>query len=201
MVHCVWALPETAAVDLEQVAAEGGALVRVPLVGGLSFTPSEFIRLAVAFLLAQYLAANARVLRNLRQPLGVTAGITPFNFPVMVPLWMAPVAIATGNTFILKPSERDPSPSLILADLFRQAPLLAQRATPILLVEHADILAFEIIRPGVIFAAELHRPAAAIGEPPPAMLADIVEGANSVTLADGGVVETIRTASGVGEDE
>lgn len=60
---------------------------------------------------------------NLRQPLGVTAGITPFNFPVMVPLWMAPVAIATGNTFILKPSERDPSPSLILADLFRQAGL------------------------------------------------------------------------------
>lgn len=60
---------------------------------------------------------------NLRQPLGVTAGITPFNFPVMVPLWMAPVAIATGNTFILKPSERDPSPSLILADLFKRAGL------------------------------------------------------------------------------
>jgi len=49
---------------------EGGALVRVPLPGGQSFTPSEFIRLAVAFFLAQYLAANARVLRNLRQPLG-----------------------------------------------------------------------------------------------------------------------------------
>jgi malonate-semialdehyde dehydrogenase (acetylating)/methylmalonate-semialdehyde dehydrogenase len=60
---------------------------------------------------------------NLRQPLGVTAGITPFNFPVMVPLWMAPLAIATGNTFILKPSERDPSPSLMLADLFRRAGL------------------------------------------------------------------------------
>jgi malonate-semialdehyde dehydrogenase (acetylating)/methylmalonate-semialdehyde dehydrogenase len=60
---------------------------------------------------------------QLRQPLGVTAGITPFNFPVMVPLWMAPVAIATGNTFILKPSERDPSPSLLLADLFKQAGL------------------------------------------------------------------------------
>jgi malonate-semialdehyde dehydrogenase (acetylating)/methylmalonate-semialdehyde dehydrogenase len=60
---------------------------------------------------------------NLRQPLGVTAGITPFNFPVMVPLWMAPMAIATGNTFILKPSERDPSPSLMMADLFRQAGL------------------------------------------------------------------------------
>jgi malonate-semialdehyde dehydrogenase (acetylating)/methylmalonate-semialdehyde dehydrogenase len=60
---------------------------------------------------------------NLRQPLGVTVGITPFNFPVMVPLWMAPVAIATGNTFILKPSERDPSVSLLLADLFKQAGL------------------------------------------------------------------------------
>ena len=60
---------------------------------------------------------------QLRQPLGVTAGITPFNFPVMVPLWMAPVAIACGNTFVLKPSERDPSPSLMLADLFKQAGL------------------------------------------------------------------------------
>ena len=60
---------------------------------------------------------------NLRQPLGVTAGITPFNFPVMVPLWMAPLAIATGNSFILKPSERDPSPSLMLADLFKRAGL------------------------------------------------------------------------------
>ncbi|MEO6918022.1 MAG: CoA-acylating methylmalonate-semialdehyde dehydrogenase [Collimonas sp.] len=60
---------------------------------------------------------------NLRQPLGVTVGITPFNFPVMVPLWMAPMAIATGNTFILKPSERDPSASLMMADLFKQAGL------------------------------------------------------------------------------
>jgi malonate-semialdehyde dehydrogenase (acetylating)/methylmalonate-semialdehyde dehydrogenase len=60
---------------------------------------------------------------QLRQPLGVTAGITPFNFPVMVPLWMAPMAIATGNSFVLKPSERDPSPSLLLAELFKQAGL------------------------------------------------------------------------------
>jgi malonate-semialdehyde dehydrogenase (acetylating)/methylmalonate-semialdehyde dehydrogenase len=58
-----------------------------------------------------------------RQPLGVVAGITPFNFPVMVPLWMAPVAIATGNAFILKPSERDPSPSLLLARLWAEAGL------------------------------------------------------------------------------
>ncbi|VXC30661.1 putative 3-oxopropanoate dehydrogenase [Pseudomonas sp. 8Z] len=60
---------------------------------------------------------------NLRQPLGVCAGITPFNFPVMVPLWMIPMALATGNTFILKPSERDPSASLMLADLLKQAGL------------------------------------------------------------------------------
>ena len=60
---------------------------------------------------------------SLRQPLGVVAGITPFNFPCMVPLWMAPIAIACGNSFILKPSERDPSASLLLADLFRRAGL------------------------------------------------------------------------------
>jgi malonate-semialdehyde dehydrogenase (acetylating)/methylmalonate-semialdehyde dehydrogenase len=60
---------------------------------------------------------------QLRQPLGVTAGITPFNFPIMVPLWMAPVALATGNSFVLKPSERDPSPSLMLADLLKKAGL------------------------------------------------------------------------------
>lgn len=58
-----------------------------------------------------------------RMPLGVTAGITPFNFPFMVPMWMAPVAIACGNSFILKPSERDPSPSLLTAELFREAGL------------------------------------------------------------------------------
>jgi len=60
---------------------------------------------------------------NLRQPLGVTAGVTPFNFPVMVPMWMFPLAIACGNTFVLKPSERDPSPSLMLARLLEQAGL------------------------------------------------------------------------------
>jgi malonate-semialdehyde dehydrogenase (acetylating)/methylmalonate-semialdehyde dehydrogenase len=60
---------------------------------------------------------------SIRQPLGVCAGITPFNFPVMVPMWMFPVALATGNTFILKPSERDPSASLMMADLLKQAGL------------------------------------------------------------------------------
>ena len=60
---------------------------------------------------------------SLRQPLGVCAGITPFNFPAMVPMWMFPVAIACGNTFILKPSEKDPSCSIRLAELLIQAGL------------------------------------------------------------------------------
>jgi malonate-semialdehyde dehydrogenase (acetylating)/methylmalonate-semialdehyde dehydrogenase len=60
---------------------------------------------------------------NLRQPLGVCAGVTPFNFPVMVPLWMIPMALVTGNCFILKPSERDPSASLLMARLLKQAGL------------------------------------------------------------------------------
>src|SRR3954465_3543393 len=60
---------------------------------------------------------------SFREPLGVVAGITPFNFPVMVPLWMAPMAIATGNAFILKPSERDPSASMLLARLWKAAGL------------------------------------------------------------------------------
>ena len=58
---------------------------------------------------------------QIRQPLGVVAGITPFNFPAMVPMWMFPLAIACGNTFILKPSEKDPSVSLLLAELLKQA--------------------------------------------------------------------------------
>jgi malonate-semialdehyde dehydrogenase (acetylating)/methylmalonate-semialdehyde dehydrogenase len=58
-----------------------------------------------------------------RAPLGVVAGITPFNFPAMIPLWMGPMAIACGNTFILKPSEKDPSFALRLADYFKEAGL------------------------------------------------------------------------------
>ena len=60
---------------------------------------------------------------SMRQPLGVVAGITPFNFPAMVPMWMFPLAIACGNTFVLKPSEKDPSASLLLARLWAQAGL------------------------------------------------------------------------------
>ncbi len=60
---------------------------------------------------------------SLRQPLGICAGITPFNFPAMVPMWMFPMAIACGNTFILKPSEKDPSCSMRLAEIFKEAGL------------------------------------------------------------------------------
>ena len=60
---------------------------------------------------------------SIRQPLGVTAGITPFNFPAMVPMWMFPMAIACGNTFVLKPSEKDPSCSIKLAELLNEAGL------------------------------------------------------------------------------
>ena len=60
---------------------------------------------------------------SFRQPLGVCAGITPFNFPVVVPMWMHPIAIACGNAFILKPSERVPSASNFFAELYARAGL------------------------------------------------------------------------------
>jgi malonate-semialdehyde dehydrogenase (acetylating)/methylmalonate-semialdehyde dehydrogenase len=60
---------------------------------------------------------------SIRQPLGVVAGITPFNFPAMVPMWMFPIAIACGNAFVLKPSEKDPSASVLLAELLAEADL------------------------------------------------------------------------------
>jgi malonate-semialdehyde dehydrogenase (acetylating)/methylmalonate-semialdehyde dehydrogenase len=60
---------------------------------------------------------------SMRQPLGVVAGITPFNFPAMVPMWMVPLALACGNTFVLKPSERDPSSSLLIAEMLKEAGL------------------------------------------------------------------------------
>jgi malonate-semialdehyde dehydrogenase (acetylating)/methylmalonate-semialdehyde dehydrogenase len=76
---------------------------------------------------------------SIRQPLGVVAGITPFNFPAMVPMWMYPLAIACGNTFVLKPSERDPSASVFCADLFRQAGL----PDGVLNVVHGDKVAVD----------------------------------------------------------
>src|SRR5438094_755528 len=84
---------------------------------------------------------------TLRQPVGVCAGITPFNFPAMVPLWMFPVAIACGNTFVLKPSEKVPSASMKLAELFQQAGL----PDGVLNVVHGDKEAVDTIlaHPGI----------------------------------------------------
>jgi malonate-semialdehyde dehydrogenase (acetylating) / methylmalonate-semialdehyde dehydrogenase len=76
---------------------------------------------------------------SLRQPLGVVAGITPFNFPAMVPLWMYPLAIACGNTFVLKPSERDPSVTNFMAELFAEAGL----PEGVLNVVHGDKVAVD----------------------------------------------------------
>jgi malonate-semialdehyde dehydrogenase (acetylating)/methylmalonate-semialdehyde dehydrogenase len=76
-----------------------------------------------------------------RQPLGVVAGITPFNFPAMVPMWMYPVAIACGNTFVLKPSERDPSTSMLVWELFQEAGFPAG----VLNVVHGDKQAVDAI--------------------------------------------------------
>ena len=68
-------------------------------------------------------ASSGVDVHSIRQPLGVVAGITPFNFPAMVPMWMHPIAIATGNAFVLKPSERDPSASNYVAELYTRAGL------------------------------------------------------------------------------
>jgi malonate-semialdehyde dehydrogenase (acetylating)/methylmalonate-semialdehyde dehydrogenase len=78
---------------------------------------------------------------TIRQPLGVVAGITPFNFPAMVPMWMYPMAIACGNTFVLKPSEKDPSASLLAAELLAEAGLPAG----VFNVIHGDKLAVDRI--------------------------------------------------------
>ncbi|MEO1470033.1 MAG: CoA-acylating methylmalonate-semialdehyde dehydrogenase, partial [Pseudomonadota bacterium] len=88
-----------------------------------------------------------------RQPLGVVAGITPFNFPAMVPMWMFPVALACGNTFVLKPSERDPSASLLLAAWLAEAGLPAgvfnvvqgDKEAVDALLEHPDVKAISFV--------------------------------------------------------
>jgi malonate-semialdehyde dehydrogenase (acetylating)/methylmalonate-semialdehyde dehydrogenase len=90
---------------------------------------------------------------SMRQALGVVAGITPFNFPVMVPMWMFPVAIACGNTFVLKPSERDPSPSLLHAKLLKDAGLpdgvfnvvQGDKVTVDALLDHRDVQAISFV--------------------------------------------------------
>src|SRR6202522_236773 len=78
---------------------------------------------------------------SVRQPLGVVAGITPFNFPAMVPMWMFPIALACGNTFVLKPSERDPSSSLLLAEMLEEAGL----PEGVFNVVHADKIAVDAL--------------------------------------------------------
>jgi len=88
-----------------------------------------------------------------RQPLGVCAGITPFNFPVMVPMWMFPIALACGNTFVLKPSEKDPSAAVVLAELLREAGLPAgafnvvhgDREAVDALLAHPDVAAVSFV--------------------------------------------------------
>ncbi len=90
---------------------------------------------------------------HIRQPLGVVAGITPFNFPAMVPMWMFPTAIACGNAFILKPSEKDPSASLLLAELIQRAGvpdgiftvIQGDREAVEALIENSDVKAISFV--------------------------------------------------------
>lgn len=90
---------------------------------------------------------------SLRQPIGVCAGITPFNFPAMVPMWMHPMAIATGNTFVLKPSERDPSASNLIAQLYAEAGLPdgvfnvvhGDKVAVDALIDHSDVAAVSFV--------------------------------------------------------
>jgi malonate-semialdehyde dehydrogenase (acetylating)/methylmalonate-semialdehyde dehydrogenase len=110
-------------------------------------------------------------LYSIREPLGVCAGITPFNFPAMVPMWMHPVAIACGNTFVLKPSERDPSVSTVVARLWQEAGL----PDGVFNVLHGDKVAVDAIldHPGIAavsfvgstpIARRIHQKASATGK-------------------------------------
>jgi malonate-semialdehyde dehydrogenase (acetylating)/methylmalonate-semialdehyde dehydrogenase len=108
---------------------------------------------------------------HLRQPLGVCAGITPFNFPFMVPLWMIPMALISGNSFVLKPSERDPSASLMIADLLKQAGLpdgvfnvvQGDKAAVDALLQHPLVQAVSFVGSTPI-AQYIHREASARGK-------------------------------------
>lgn len=108
---------------------------------------------------------------SMRQSIGVCVGITPFNFPAMVPMWMFPVALACGNTFILKPSERDPSASLLLAELASEAGippgvlnvLQGDRLAVTTLLEHPDIAAVSFVGSTPV-AREVYSRAAAAGK-------------------------------------
>jgi malonate-semialdehyde dehydrogenase (acetylating)/methylmalonate-semialdehyde dehydrogenase len=105
---------------------------------------------------------------SIRQPLGVVAGITPFNFPAMVPMWMFPMAIACGNTFVLKPSEKDPSASMKIAELLAEAGLPdgvfnvvhGDKVAVDRLLEHPDVAAVSFVGSTPI-ARHIHTTAAA----------------------------------------
>ena len=108
---------------------------------------------------------------SFRQPLGVCAGITPFNFPAMVPMWMFPVAIACGNTFVLKPSERDPSASMLLAEIWAEAGLPdgvfnvvhGDKVAVDALLDHPDVAAISFVGSTPI-ARYVHERASANGK-------------------------------------
>jgi len=108
---------------------------------------------------------------SFRQPLGVVAGITPFNFPVMIPLWMSPVALATGNTFVLKPPTKDPSAAMLLAELWTRAGLPdgafnvihGNRDVIQLLLTHPDIAAVSFVG-STPTARRIHEVASAHGK-------------------------------------
>jgi malonate-semialdehyde dehydrogenase (acetylating) / methylmalonate-semialdehyde dehydrogenase len=108
---------------------------------------------------------------TVRQPLGVVAGVTPFNFPVMVPMWMHPVAIACGNTFVLKPSEKVPSASLLMAELWKEAGLPdgvfnvvhGGREAVEAILEHPDIRAVSFVGSTPV-ARIIHRTASRNGK-------------------------------------
>ena len=108
---------------------------------------------------------------SFRQPLGVCVGITPFNFPAMVPMWMHPVAIAAGNTFVLKPSERDPSASNFVAELYREAGLPdgvfnvahGDKVAVDALLDHPDVAAVSFVGSTPI-ARYVHERASATGK-------------------------------------
>jgi malonate-semialdehyde dehydrogenase (acetylating)/methylmalonate-semialdehyde dehydrogenase len=110
-------------------------------------------------------------LHSFRQPLGVCAGITPFNFPIMVPMWMHPIAIACGNTFVLKPSERDPSVSLYVARLYAEAGLPdgvfnvvhGDKVAVDALLDHPDVAAISFVGSTPI-ARYIHERASAAGK-------------------------------------
>ncbi|MFE5211801.1 CoA-acylating methylmalonate-semialdehyde dehydrogenase [Streptomyces sp. NPDC056600] len=115
--------------------------------------------------------ANRVDVAAIRRPLGVVAGVTPFNFPAMVPLWMFPLAVACGNTFVLKPSEKDPSAANLLASLLAEAGLPdgvfnvvhGDRAAVDRLLEHPDVRAVSFVGSTPV-ARHIHTTAAAHGK-------------------------------------